>query len=145
VRHHLLLVPAAAAVPSRILVCVSGGEHGKADVRFAERLAWQLGAAATVMTVLPHDNGRDEVPVHVERFMQACAHALCSRGVVARTRVRRGDVEQEVLLEMEEGRHDLLVIGAPHQTRSGRIVARSGIVQRFLADPPPCPLLLVRR
>ena len=144
-RHHLLLVGAPAAVPSRLLVCVTAGEHGKADVRFAERLAWQLGASATVMTVLPEAGGEPVTPPHVERFLDACAQALSGRGVVAKPRIRRGPLEGEILAELEEGQHDLLVIGAPHRTRSGEIETRSGLVQRLLQQPPPCPLLLVRR
>jgi hypothetical protein len=69
VRHHILLVSAPAGVPARVLVCVTVGEHGKTDVLFAERLAWQLGAAATVLTVLPEDDEAPEAPAHVERFV----------------------------------------------------------------------------
>ena len=153
VRHHILLVAGPATVPARVLVCVTVGEHGKTDVRFAERLAWQLGAAATVLTVLPEDDDEEEnedqgppkTPFYVERFMSSCAQALSTRGVVAKTRVRRGPVDREILRELEEGQHNLLVIGAPHRTRTGRIEMRSGVVQRFILHPPPCPLLLVRR
>jgi nucleotide-binding universal stress UspA family protein len=146
VRHHILLVAKPASVPARVLVCVTVGEHGKADVRFAERLAWQLGAAATVLTVLP-ENGHPgaKVPAHVERFMASCAKAVAARGVIAKTRVRTGELSEEILREVEEENHDLLIIGAPHRTRTGRIETRSGLVQHFLANPPPCPLLLVRR
>ncbi len=146
VRHHILLVASAASVPARVLVCVTIGEHGKTDVRFAERLAWHLGAAATVLTVLDEDEYEGpETPAHVERFMASCTQALSARGVVAKTRVRRGQVDREILAEIEEGQHNLLVIGAPHRTRTGRIETRSGLVQRFILHPPPCPLLLVRR
>ena len=144
VRHHLLLVARPAEVPARILVCVTAGEHGKVDVRFAERLAWQLGASATVLSVLSEEEG-PQTPPHVERFMDSCAQALAARGVVTKTRVRIGAAEQEILKEIVEGRHDLLVIGGPHRTRAGKIETHSGIVQRFLSQPPPCPLLLVRR
>ncbi len=146
VRHHLLLVPHPAPPPSRFLVCVTVGEHGKVDVRFAERLAWQLGAAATVMTVLDEDDeNTTDVPRHVARFMDACARALSSRGVVVKTCVRRGPVQREIRAELEEGAHDLLVLGAPRHGYTGAIETRSGLVPHLIDNPPPCPFLMVRR
>ncbi len=144
VRHHLLLVPGPARLPARVLVCASASEHGKADVRFAERLAWQLGASATVLTVLPREADA-RVPPHVERFLAASAQALAARGVVARTLVRRGAPQREILAELEHGDHDLIVLGGPHRGPAGGVETKSGLVQRFLEQPPPCPFLLVRR
>jgi len=143
VRHHVMLVPKESAVPARLLVCVTVGEHGKADVRFAERLAWRLGASATVLTVLDEDTA--DVPPHVERFLESCATAISVRGVVTRTAVRRGPAMREIEAELATGGHDLLVIGSPHRTKDGRVEVRSGLVRHLLTHPPRCPLLLVRR
>jgi sulfate transport system ATP-binding protein len=144
VRHHVLLVSRPAPLPKGFLVCVTVGEHGKVDVRFAERLAWQLGAAATVLTVLD-DEEHGDVPRHVARFMEACTRALSARGVVVKSRIRRGPVQREILVELEEGGHDLVVLGAPHRGKAQEAEVRSGIVHHLLHVPPPCPLLIVRR
>jgi hypothetical protein len=144
-RHHVLLVSGESALPSRLLVCVSVGEHGKADVRFAERLAWRLGASATVLTVLDEAQDASGVPAHVERFLESCATAVSARGVVTRTAVRRGPARLEIAAELAQGGHDLLVIGAPHRTKDGRVETRAGVVRHLLDHPPRCPLLLVRR
>jgi sulfate transport system ATP-binding protein len=144
-RHHLLLVPGPAAIPTRLLVCVAVGEPGKADVRFAERFAWQLGASATVLTVLPPGAGDGEPPAHVTRFLDACARALAARGVVARTRARRGPVLREIRAELAAGGHDLLIVGAPLPPAAGQPVRLAGLVGRLLHEPPPCPVLVVRR
>jgi hypothetical protein len=98
-----------------------------------------------VLTVLPEDDDDARVPARATRFLESCAGAISARGVVARTAVRRGSALREISAELEQGGHDLLVIGAPHRARDGRIDTRSGVVQHFLAHPPPCPLLLVRR
>jgi sulfate transport system ATP-binding protein len=147
VRHHLLLVPGPAPVPSRLLVCVAVGEPGKTDVRFAERFAWQLGAQATVLTVLPEpregDGSAGETPAHVERFLAACRTVLGARGVVARSRVRRGSALREVRAEIEEGAHDLLVVGAPLAAATGTSTRWEGLVEQLLRQPPPCPVLIV--
>jgi sulfate/thiosulfate transport system ATP-binding protein len=143
-RPHLLLVPRPAQVPSRLLVCVAVGEPGKADVRFAERLAWQLGAQATVLTVTRDDFGGSEPPAHVARYLEECAKTLGERGVVTHTKVRRGAVLPEIRAEIEQGGHDLLVVGSPlpndgHPSRFG------GLVGELLRYPPACPLLIIQR
>jgi hypothetical protein len=145
-RHHLLLVPGPAALPARILVCVAIGEPGKADVRFAERFAWQLGAQVTVLTVLPEsDEEKDAaLPPHVERFLEASERMLGVRGVVGRAKVRRGPVLREIRAEIAEGGHDLVVVGAPLPAVRER-AGLEGLVERLLVQPPPCPVLVVRR
>jgi sulfate/thiosulfate transport system ATP-binding protein len=137
---HLLFVNPGAALPRRILVCIAVGEPGKEDVSFAERLAWRLAAQVTVLTVLPGPS--QEPPPHVRRFLDAAARALGRRGVEVTTRVRHGTPRREILAEIAEGEHQLLVMGAPVPPR-GHPFAIFGLVERLLADKP-CPVLVVR-
>ncbi len=137
---HLLFVNPGAALPRRILVCIAVGEPGKEDVSFAERLAWRLAAQVTVLTVLPGPS--QEPPPHVRRFLDAAARALGRRGVEVTTRVRHGTPRREILAEIADGQHDLLVMGAPVPPR-GHPFAIFGLVERLLADRP-CPVLVVR-
>ena len=90
VRHHVLLVNRLARLPTKFLVCVGLGEQDKAEIRLSERLAWQLGAAATVLTVLPQDVDVENPPTYVSRLMTACVAAPSARGVIATARLRRG-------------------------------------------------------
>jgi len=152
--HHLLLVPAEGSertaaerpIPSRVLVCVAVGEPGKEDVLFAGRLVRHLGAAATVLKVIPDgprdDRGRAaaETPREVERFLAASSRSLGRFGVPAATRVRRGAVVPQIRAEMEG--HDLLVLGAPLADRRGR-VSLEGVVAGLVA-PASHPVLIVR-
>lgn len=142
-RPHLLLVPGPAEIPSRFLVCVAVGEPGKSDVRFAERLAWQLGARATVLTVLPGNGTAGEPPVHVTRFIEECARTLGERGVIAESKYRRGPVLREILDEVEQGEYDLLVVGAP-LPNEGHPARFGGLVGALLNRPPKCPLLIIQ-
>jgi sulfate transport system ATP-binding protein len=137
---HLLFVNPGAALPRRILVCIAVGEPGKEDVSFAERLAWRLAAQVTVLTVLPGPS--QEPPPHVRRFLDAAARALGRRGVEVTTRVRHGTPRREILAEIAEGEHQLLVMGAPVPPR-GQPFSIFGLVERLLADRP-CPVLVVR-
>ncbi|HZI63517.1 MAG TPA: ATP-binding cassette domain-containing protein, partial [Thermoanaerobaculia bacterium] len=140
---HLLVVPGPAPRPQRLLVCVAVGEPGKADVSFAERLAWRLGAEATVLTVLPESAAGGDPPRHIQRFLEAAARVLARRGVKVETRIRFGGARRQILAELAAGKHGLLVLGAPVPPR-GEPPRLTGLVARLLATPPPCPVLIVR-
>jgi len=142
---HLLLVPGEGPIPSRVLICVAVGEPGKEDVLFAGRLVRHVGAQATVLKVLTEaeDNAKDRALS--ERFLAAGARTLGRLGVPAQTRIRRGAVATEILAELQEGEHDLLVLGAPLSGRRGRHgrVPLAGMVRRVLEEANR-PVLIVR-
>jgi sulfate transport system ATP-binding protein len=143
-RHHLLLVPEAhkGQIPSRVLICVAVGEPGKEDVSFSGRLARHLGAEAMVLTVLPE---RDGEVTQAERFLAGSARTLWRLGVTASTRIRQGNVRDEILAELAEGKHDLLVLGTPLPGRGGEL-SLGGLVEKLLPLPllSELPVLLVR-
>jgi len=135
-------VPREVPVPARVLICVAVGEPGKEDVLFAARLLRHLGAAATVLKVLPEEEGAGEDAALAERFLAAAARSLQRLGVPAETRLRRGAVAAEIRAELEQGGHDLLVLGAPLAGRRGR-APLSGLVARLLENASR-PVLIVR-
>jgi sulfate transport system ATP-binding protein len=145
--HHLLLVPTERATLSRVLICVAVGEPGKEDVLFAGRLVRHLGAQATVLKVLPEGEDSEEAEALVERFLAASVRTLNRLGVPAETRIRRGAVAAEILAEMKEGGHDLLVLGAPlgdrRDRRGRRALPLAGVLRRVLEESNQ-PVLIVR-
>ncbi len=150
--HHLLLAPAASAagtagrvpaVPARLLICVAVGEPGKEDVSFTGRLARHLGAEATILTVLPAAAHGSSAELQAERFLAGSARTLRRLGVPVATAIRHGAVRDEILAQIAEGGHDLLVLGAPLPGRDGRIEL-GGFVGRLLPALPNLPVLIVR-
>ena len=140
--HNLLLtraVPVQAI--ERVLICVAIGEPGKADVSFAGRLARHLGAEVTILTVLP-DGERGGTAAGAERFLASCARTLARLGVAASTRTRFGTPREQILLERAEGRHDLLVVGAP-LPRAGGHIDLGGLMARLVRESE-VPVLIVR-
>jgi sulfate transport system ATP-binding protein len=83
-----------------------------------------------------------EAPLQIERFLAASARSLGRLGVPASTRVRRGPVVREIRSEMEQGGHNLLVLGAPLADRRGR-VGLEGVVETLL-EQSAHPVLIVR-
>jgi sulfate transport system ATP-binding protein len=148
--HHLLVVPAAhpGTMPSRVLICVAVGEPGKEDVSFAGRLARHLGAEVTVVTVMPEgarlDHRAEEI-AQAERFLAGGARTLGRLGVSASTRIRHGNVRDEILAELAEGKHGLLVLGTPLPGKDGEL-SLGGLVEKLLplAILSGLPVLIVR-
>jgi hypothetical protein len=150
-QHHLLLTPASDGaggaargnVPARLLICVAVGEPGKEDVSFSGRLARHLGAEVTILTVLPATARGTPSETLAERFLAGSARTLNRIGVPVATRVHYGGVREEVVAQIAEGEHDLLVLGAPLPGRDGRI-ALGGFVGRLLPEVAQLPVLIVR-
>jgi sulfate transport system ATP-binding protein len=140
--HNLLLTPAdAAQAIERLLICVAIGEPGKADVSFAGRVARHLGAEVTILTVLPEaERGRSMAGA--QRFLASCARTLARQGVVASAHTRFGTPREQIMIERAEGRHDLLVVGAPLPGLGGRIEL-GGMVGRLVRESE-VPVLIVR-
>jgi len=59
------------------------------------------------------------------------------------TRIRKGGVREEILAQIAEGKHDLLVLGAPLPGRDGRI-GLGGFVGKLLPETSRLPVLIVR-
>jgi len=153
--HHLLLVPGRGEppkpqgpqVPARVLVCVAVGEPGKEDVAFTGRLARHLRAEATILTVVPEaerlDRSGSGAVELAERFLAGNRRAMGRLGVAATSRIRYGDVRQEILAQIAEGQHDLLVFGVP-LPRKRSSISLGGLVSRLVPDVADLPILIIR-
>src|SRR5262249_13543834 len=130
--HNLLLIPGSGPVPARALICVTVGEPAKEDVLFSGRLVRHLGAETTILSVLP---GKDDAHAlrQAERFVTAGVRTLSLLGVTAKPNVRFGAVREEILAELREGEHGLLVLGAPPAGRRGR-VSLLGVIGSLLDE-----------
>ena len=140
--HHVLLVPGPAPMPKRVLLPLALGEPGKVDAAFTGRLCRHLSAEVTVLTVLRPPPDSDLEVRSAERYLAAAARTVGSTGCKAVTRIRFGEVEEQIRAEMAEGGHEMLVLGAPqpHGFGSSRL---TGVVARML-EQAPHPVLIVR-
>ncbi|MFH1143511.1 MAG: ATP-binding cassette domain-containing protein [Candidatus Eisenbacteria bacterium] len=140
--HPVLLVPSVRAVPQRVLICVEAGELGKHDVLFAGRLIRHLGAAATVLSVVP-DESPAEAATQAERFLAAAARALTLLGVPERTILRHGRPLEQIRAEITAGGYEMIVVGAPLADANGRI-SLEGVVGGLMSEHRGLPVLIVR-
>ncbi len=140
--HNLLLLHGSPPIPTRALICVAVGEPAKEDVLFAGRLVRHLGAEAKIITVLADDRDPHAIR-HAERFLAAGTRTLSLLGVTAKSAVRYGSVQKEILSELQEGSHDLLVVGAPLQAWRSR-VNLTGVIGSVLESVGEKSVLIVR-
>jgi sulfate transport system ATP-binding protein len=110
----------------RVLLCTAAGEPGKLDVLLGAQLARSLGARVTLLSVEPQDplmNPRPGEPAGdttaarrarawIERHVDQGLRTLKGQGVAAESRIRYGEPLSEILAEVVERDHDLVVIGA---------------------------------
>lgn len=126
VATSVLIARQTPEVLRRILVGVTGSEHSAVDVRVAARLAQAFGAEVTVLHVVSQVplifTGLAEMRHDLERFLEMDApvaqqlkrarEILDAYGIPNRIELREGLVRDEIVDEVVEGRHDLLVVGA---------------------------------
>jgi sulfate transport system ATP-binding protein len=151
-QHHLLLVPPTASdvAPTRILITVAVGEPGKEDVAFAGRLARHFRAEITILTVLREEdrgsrgNGSPSpAEAMAERFLLGNSRTLWRLGVPVSTVIRYGNPREQILAQLAEGQHDLLVLGSPLPGRDGTL-RLGGLVGRLLPELKSRPVLIIR-
>lgn len=122
----VLIARQMAGMPRRILVGVTGSAHSEVDVRVAAHLAQAFSAEVTVLHVVSQVplifTGLAQMRYNLERFLAMDApvaqqlkrarEVLEASGIPNRIELREGLVRDEIIDEVIEGRHDLLVVGA---------------------------------
>ena len=111
----------------KILVCTAGGEPGLRNVDVAGQVAEYAQAEVTVMHVMSQvalsdraylpdlDASAEELIDRQTReglHLKAAIEQLAARSVRSVPKIRHGFVVDEILAELREGQHDLLVVGA---------------------------------
>ena len=115
----------------RVLLCTAAGEPGKLDVLLGAQFARSLGAKVTLLHVEhpdPRWGPRPDEPAGettatrrarawIERHLEEGLRTLRGQGVAAESRIRYGEPLAEILAEVTQGDHDMIVVGA-HRERT---------------------------
>jgi nucleotide-binding universal stress UspA family protein len=153
----VLVVPAWRPGIKRILICSGGGAYIENAVRFTSKIAKELAAQVTLLNVTPLPAAmhgtilrRQEDAVTLLNSNSALARNLRtekeiveSAGVPAVLRIRHGIVIQEILAEIEESDHDLVVVGSWPVRDAWRHYA-IGNVMREIVNRTDRPVLVIR-
>lgn len=143
---------------ARILVCTGGGPCIATAVSVTAQLARSLPAAVTLLTVLPNLGGlhasllmRREADADallrsnsaLARDLDTEKRSLEALGIQVTVRLRYGLVADEILKELDEGDHDLVVVGACPDPKAWRPYF-IGNVTREIVHRADRPILVVR-
>jgi sulfate/thiosulfate transport system ATP-binding protein len=128
-----------------VLLCTAAGEPGKLDVLLGAQLARGFGARVTLLHVEPRGSSGGEpasdttetrrARAWIERHLDQGLRTLKGHGVAAESRIRYGEPLSEILAEVVEGDHDLVIIGAhrehtyldaPERDLSAGLIAGAG-------------------
>jgi nucleotide-binding universal stress UspA family protein len=136
-----------------ILVAVDGSPAATAALVHAIDLARAEGARLTLIGVATHPRWllaaspyvrlptQEELDQRAEEALDR-AEALVPEGIPVSTALRRGSIAEELLKRVEDGEHDLLVMGSRGLGRTGALVL--GSVSRAVLARSRVPVLVVR-
>jgi nucleotide-binding universal stress UspA family protein len=153
----VLLVPRVRLQLKKFLICTGGGSYIDNAVRFTAELARSLGAAVTLLNVVPQPPAmhggllkreQDSESVlnsrsTLARNLRTEKEILEQTGIPAVVRIRHGIVIDQILEELEEGDHDVVVVGSfPGTDRVRRYII--GNLTREIVNRCERPILVVR-
>ncbi len=123
----------------RVLLTTNGSEACNNVLRFGAQFSGRLGQPVTILTVIRVEAERDRGEIALLSAQELLASDISS----IHTKVRKGQLVEEILKEANEGRSELIVIGAP-TTDGGvsRFLKTPGILQ--IVERAPCPVLIVK-
>lgn len=162
---HILAYLVAAATPNtllvrgstvgfrRALVCTEGGPHGNSNAQAALDLAPIFGLEVHVLHVLSqvaiYDYIKDQPEVDFldsdhpsAQHLRALRTEVHRAGIQGDAKVRVGPVHEEVLQELREGGHDLLVVGGHAEGPEETFLTRD--MAAWLLRHAPVSTLVVR-
>jgi nucleotide-binding universal stress UspA family protein len=147
-RHPSLFVQEGTQAVARILVALDGSDRGMAVLHEASDLALQAGADLRVITV---ERSVANEPAQLARSLplgrsislqQRVSELLGRKGLVdSPPAIRRGEIVEQVIAEVQETRPDLLVVGYHRGGPPG--VLEAGSTARRLAHAAPCAVLTI--
>lgn len=139
----------------RVLVAVDGSEPAERALREAADLTRAFGTALTVLTVVVPDARpvlaepyASPLPSRLEELEREGAEILeravasAPDGVAVEAVTRKGSPGPAILEQIEEGGHDLVVVGSRGLGAIRSLVL--GSVSRYVLDHSPVSVLIVR-
>ena len=148
---------------SKIFVATDGSEIALEASRYAVRLAKQLGASITILSVIDNRSlasyytvPYEVPPIHiiepVENFLREAAKRdvarvkkLCDKnGVLCRTVISSGHPAEEIIKEKERSRSHLIILGS-HGKGALATVFLGSVTYGVIHKETQIPVLIVRR
>jgi len=123
----------------KILVATGGAPHSEKAVQIAAVVAQATGAEVTIITVVKQENRRPQG----ENILRHSLTLLPPPINRAPTRLRVGNVAEQIIREAEEGQYNLVVVG---ERQHHHLVTRFllGSMTQRVVSHAPCPVLIAK-
>ena len=157
IKGPILYVPEARLPLKKILISIGGIGYEVAAENLAFDVAKAVGAAVTIMHVIPPTNldypSTRGVREHREdlaqtntlpgRGLRTALEIAQQEGLKANATARQGHIVEEILAEVREGNYDMVCMGSPYSA-SGLRQYYSPNVTAEIAEAVHCPVLTAR-
>lgn len=157
VQQPILYVPEMKLPIQRILLCVGGLGYDVTAERFALKAAAKSRAELTLLHIVPPVDLKYPTAQIVSKnwqhladtdtpvgrsLRQALEHAKAA-GLNVSVKGRQGNVVEEILLEVREGKYDLLCMGSSYSVHSLRQMTSANVTAEVI-EAAGCPVLTAR-
>ena len=157
IKGPILYVPEARLPLKKILISIGGIGYEVAAENLAFDVAKAVGAAVTIMHVIPPTNldypstrgvreHRDDLAqtnTLPGRGLRTALEIAQQEGLKANATARQGHIVEEILAEVREGNYDMVCMGSPYSA-SGLRQYYSPNVTAEIAEAVHCPVLTAR-
>jgi nucleotide-binding universal stress UspA family protein len=153
----ILYVPETRLPLKKILISIGGIGYEVAAENLAFDIAKAVGAAVTIMHVIPPTNidypSTRNVREHVNdlaqtntlpgRGLRTALEIAQQEGLKANATARQGHIVEEILEEVREGNYDMVCMGSPYSATGLRQLYSPNVTAE-IAEAVHCPVLTAR-
>jgi nucleotide-binding universal stress UspA family protein len=157
IQRPILYVPREHVKLQKVLVCLGGLGYADTVIQLCVRFAGLTGAEVTLLHVVEpitldyptsheifeHLENIQETDTPQGRNLRAALQLIHDAGLMARLKIRRGSVVNEITDEIAIGHYDLVGMGSAYSVHSLRHLYLPNVTAE-VGESVPCPILTVR-
>ena len=157
IEQPILYVPESRLPLKKILICIGGLGYEVTAEHIAMQMAMKSRAEITLLHIIPaidmnyptaktvssHWQNLTETDTPVGRSLRQALEVAKSDGLTANVKARQGNVVEEILAEVKEGKYDLLCMGSLYSANALRQLYAPNVTAE-IAEDTLCPILSAR-
>ncbi len=157
IEQPILYVPESKLPLNKILICMGGLGYEVTAEHIAMQMAKKSGSEITLLHIIPSidmnyptaitvsENWQNlkETDTPVGRSLRQALEIAKNEGLTANVKARQGNVVEEILAEIKEGKYDLLCMGSIFSTNTMRQLYAPNVTAE-IAEGAACPVLSAR-
>jgi len=157
IEQPILYVPEAKLPLKKILICIGGLGYEVTAEHIAMQMAMKSRAEVTLLHIIPpfdldyptartvNKNWQNltETNTPVGQSLRQALEIAKNDGLTANVKSRQGNIVEEIMAEVKEGKYDLLCMGSIYSTNALRQLYAPNVTAE-IAESGLCPVLFAR-